>query len=106
MNTRLRGLLIFLGSSVLAVLMGWLLFTWEAAAVKGAKIPALPFALPLVGMLWGLLELITGRRFKELDAWYQTIPMWIGYPVGCITLSAMLVGCIMLILAIMRLFTS
>ena len=104
MNTRLHGLLIFLGSTVGAVVMGWALFAWVSSLTSPTQIPTLPFALPLVGMLWGLLELITGRRFKELDAWYQKIPMWIGYPVGCVVGVLMLIGCVALIVGIMRLF--
>lgn len=102
MNTRLRGLLVFLLSTVLTIVMGFALFKWVNTATTRTRIPAAPFALPVVGMLWGLLELVTGRRFKELDAWYQKFPVWISYPVGCLAGIAMLVACVAWILWLLR----
>jgi hypothetical protein len=82
--------------------MGWALFAWLATVRTQTRVPATPLAFPLVGMFWGLLELISGRRLMELDAWYQRSPKWIAFPVGCIGVVAMLVGCMTLIGWIMK----
>jgi len=103
MNTRVRGLLIFLASTVATVVLGYVLVGWAANAPKGSRIPKMPFAIPVVGMLWGLLELVTGKAFRELDAWYQKFPMWQSYPVGCLGGLLMLVLCYAWIVLLLRL---
>jgi hypothetical protein len=67
MPTRLRGLLITIGSA----LASWgllLLLQWAAPprVHKGA-------ALPLVGVLWGLLELVSGVPLPELAERWETL---------------------------------
>jgi hypothetical protein len=104
MSTRLRGLLIFLGATVLTIVMGlWLVEKATAGQVSTRSGSKMVFALPVIGMLWGLLELVTGRRFQELDAWYQKFPMWKSYPLGCLGGIAMLVVCYVWIVLLLRL---
>jgi hypothetical protein len=67
MPTRVRGLLIVIGS-VVATWGLFLLLQWAAPprVHRGA-------ALPLVGVLWGLIELVSGVPLHELAQRWETL---------------------------------
>jgi peptidoglycan/LPS O-acetylase OafA/YrhL len=82
MTIRTRGLLIFLGSLVAGVGAYWLVFHFLSKGL--AQILQYPLALPLVGMLIGALELITGVPIQRLDEGWQKLPAYVKAPVGLI----------------------
>ena len=82
MTIRTRGFLIFLGSLVAGVAAYWLVF--HVLSKDWAQILQYPLALPLVGMLIGALEMITGVPIKRLDEGWQRLPAYVKAPVGLI----------------------
>lgn len=82
MTIRTRGLLIFLASLAGGVGAYWLVFHFLSKA--WANVLQYPLALPLVGMLVGALESITGVPIKRLDEGWQKLPAYVKAPVGLI----------------------
>jgi len=82
MTIRTRGFLIFLGSLVVGVGAYWLVF--HVLTKNWAQILQYPLALPLVGMLIGALELITGVSINRLDEGWQRLPAYVKAPVGLV----------------------
>lgn len=81
MPIRVRGLLILMGSVAGWLVLYWLLFHVMGGAGK-VRVPAYPLALPLIGMVVGLVELATGVPFAQVaDAW-QRLPRWLQVPLG------------------------
>lgn len=99
-SVRLSGLWKFLGSTALAVVVAFFL-SWLESAGGRAKVVAL--ALPFVGMVWGLLQMITGRRVDELEAWFARLPVLARVPLGCLGGAGLLLGCAALVAVIWRL---
>jgi len=82
MSIRLRGLLIALASLVVGVAGYWLVFRVGISKELG-RILQYPLALPLVGLLVGGLELVTGVPIQRLNEGWQKLP---GYAQGTIGL--------------------
>ena len=80
MTIRTRGFLIFLGSLVAGIGAYWLVFHFLSKF--WAQVLQYPLALPLVGLLIGALELITGVPIKRLDEGWQSLPAYVKAPVG------------------------
>jgi hypothetical protein len=78
MSTRMRGFLI-LSASLLAT-AGVVWFAFRLA--PGTRVPAYPLALPLVGVMVGLLEWTTGVPIKHLDEAWQKWPAYVKGPVA------------------------
>ena len=99
-SVRLSGLWTFLGSTTLAVVVAFFL-SWMESAGGRAKLVAL--ALPFVGMVWGLLQMITGRQIADLEAWFARIPVLARVPLGCLGGAALLLACAAFVAVIWRL---
>ena len=82
MNIRLRGLLIVLASLVAGAGGYWLVFRLGISK-ELANILQYPLALPVVGLLVGGLELVTGVPIQRLNEGWQKLP---GYAQGAIGL--------------------
>ena len=82
-KARLHGLLIFAGSLVAGLGVYWLIFHFLAGAGK-TRLPAYPLALPLVGMMIGALELITGAPIAQIDQGWQRLPGYVQAPVAIV----------------------
>jgi ABC-type branched-subunit amino acid transport system permease subunit len=82
MSARMRGLLIFAGSLVVGLGAYWLVF--HVLSKQTATILQYPLALPLVGMLIGALELITGVPIQHLDEGWQKLPGYVQTPVALV----------------------
>jgi hypothetical protein len=82
MTIRVRGLLIFLASLVTGVGAYWLVF--HILSKQLAQILQYALALPILGMLIGGLELITGVPISRLDEGWQKLPAYVKVPVGLI----------------------
>ena len=80
MTIRTRGLLICVGSLAAGVGAYWLVF--HLLTTAWARMLRYPLALPLVGMLVGALELITGVPIQRLDEGWQKLPTYVKVPVG------------------------
>ena len=82
MTIRGRGFLILLGSMLAGAGAYWLVFHFLSKF--WANVLQYPLALPLVGILVGTLELITGVPIKNLDEGWQKLPAYVKAPVGII----------------------
>ncbi len=96
MTVRMRGFLILAGSLVAGAGVYWLLFDFLAGAGR-VRLPAYPLALPLVGILIGTLELITGVPIRQLDEGWQTLPGYVKAPVAIVGSLGLLVGLVKLL---------
>ena len=95
MTIRMRGFLILLGSLVAGAGAYWLVFHFLSK--NWAQILQYPLALPLVGMLIGALELITGMPINRLDEGWQKLPAYVKAPVGLIGGALFLWGLVKLL---------
>jgi hypothetical protein len=84
MTIRTRGFLTFLASAIAGVAGYWLLFHFLSGAQASVRLPAYPLALPIVGVIIGLLEWITGLPIRKIDEGWQRFPMYVQVPVGLI----------------------
>lgn len=98
-GVRRRGLWLFLGSTGLAVVAAFVLSWLESS---GARAKALPLALPFVGMVWGLLLLITGRQLNQLETWFARLPALARLPLGCLGATGLLLVCAVLVAFLWR----
>ena len=94
---RLRGLWTFLGSTALAVVVAFFLAGMDSS---GGRARAVALALPFVGMVTGLLQLITGRRISEIESWFARVPLLARVPLGCLGAAGLLLACGALVAAI------
>ena len=91
MNVRVRGLLIVLGSAAAAAPLYWLLY-YVLADGNRTRVPAYPLALPVVGMIYGATELVSGRPFADLARAWDSLPRWVQIPLGLVVGAALVVG--------------
>jgi hypothetical protein len=96
MTVRMRGFLILAGSLVAGAGVYWLLFDFLAGAGR-VRLPAYPLALPLVGILIGTLELLTGVPIRRLDEGWQKLPGYVKAPVAIVGSLGFLVGLVKLL---------
>jgi hypothetical protein len=82
MTIRARGFVTLFASLVVGVGAYWLVF--HVLPPFWAKVLQYPLALPLVGILIGALELITGVPINRLDEGWQKLPAYVKAPVGLI----------------------
>ena len=73
MSIRLRGLLIMLGSGAASGLL-YLVLSWLVSGATGRVSVPKAFALPLVGVVVGLLELVSGVPFTKVASRWDTLP--------------------------------
>ena len=83
MTVRMRGFLILMGSLVAGAGVYWLLFDFLADAGR-VRLPAYPLALPLVGIVVGALEWMTGVPIRQLDEGWQKLHAYVKAPIGLI----------------------
>jgi hypothetical protein len=95
-SARRHGLLVFSGSLIAAVAVYWLLFHFLTGSGT-ARLPAYPLALPLVGMMIGALELITGAPISQIDKGWQRLPVYVQAPVAIVGSLGFLWGLIKLL---------
>lgn len=74
MPIRLRGALVSAGSIVAGAALYYLLFQALSHSTESMRLKVYPFALPLVGLFWGVIELIGGVPLPELNARWNTMP--------------------------------
>jgi hypothetical protein len=84
MSVRARGLAIAAGSALAGAILYWLLFHALAESTRSVRIRVYPLALPLVGVFWGLIELIGGVPFSQLQAKWDTLPEPRQRSLGCL----------------------
>jgi hypothetical protein len=72
------------------------LFDFLAGAGR-VRLPAYPLALPLVGILIGTLELITGVPIRRLDEGWQKLTGYVKAPVAIVGSLGFLVGLVKLL---------
>jgi hypothetical protein len=82
MTVRMRGFLIFAGSLVVGGAGYWLLFRYLTGPHGEVRLPAYPLALPLVGVVIGLLEWVTGLPMSRIDEGWQRLPWYGKVPVA------------------------
>ena len=95
MTIRTRGLLILGASLVAGAAAYWLVF--HVLSKTGARILQYPLALPLLGILVGALELITGMPINRLDEGWQRLPVYVQAPVGLVGGALFLWGLVKLL---------
>jgi len=95
MPIRTRGFLIFLGSLVVGLGAYWLVFHVLSKGL--AQILQYPLALPILGMLIGALEMITGVPIQRLDEGWQKLPAYVKAPVGLVGALLFLWGLVKLL---------
>lgn len=74
MPVRLRGLLVTAGSAAVGAALYYWMFRVLSQSTESMRLKAYPFALPLLGVLWGVIELIGGVELTELNARWNTMP--------------------------------
>jgi hypothetical protein len=84
MTVRTRGLLTLVGSSIGGIALYWFLFHFLASSDGRTRVPAYPLALPLVGVVIGMLELATGLPFTRIDEGWQKLPGYVKIPVALV----------------------
>ncbi len=73
MPVRVRGLVIILASGAASGLL-FLLLSWVLSESTGrVRVPVVA-ALPLAGVLVGVLELVSGAPFTQIASRWQTLP--------------------------------
>lgn len=82
MTTRMRGFLIVLASLIAGAGAYWLVFR-SGLSKEAANVLQYPLALPIVGLLVGGLEFVTGVPIQRLNEGWQRLP---GYAQGAIGL--------------------
>jgi hypothetical protein len=78
-SARRHGLLVFSGSLIAAAGVYWLLFHFLTGPVH---LLTYPLALPLVGMMVGALELITGTPIAQIDQGWRRLPVYVQAPLA------------------------
>lgn len=94
MSVRVRGMLIAIAGAVATVAVYLLLLSLGWKRVPYAA------ALPLVGVFWGLIELISGVRLPELEKKWSTLSKWTRQGLGCLVILAAL-GLFVLVIRIL-----
>ncbi len=94
MTVRMRGLRTVLGSGIVGLGLYWLLFHFVPKATGSIRLPG-AIALPLVGVVVGLVELATGLPFTRVDQAWTRLPRWIQVPLGFVISVALLVGIVL-----------
>ena len=84
MSVRVRGLGIVLGSAVAGAILYWVLFHALSQATGTVRVKAYPLALPVVGVFWGLIELIGGVPLPQLQARWDTMSKSRQQSLGCL----------------------
>lgn len=84
MTVRARGFLTLLGSVVGGLALYWFLFHVLSSASGKTRVRAYPLALPLIGIVIGIIELATGLPFTKVDGAWQRLPWWLQVPLGCL----------------------
>ena len=84
MSVRVRGLGIVLGSAAAGGILYWVLFHALSEATGTVRMKAYPLALPVVGVFWGLIELIGGVPLPQLQARWHTLPKSRQQSLGCL----------------------
>lgn len=97
MTVRMRGFLILAGSLVAGAGVYWLLFHFLADAHGRVRLPVYPLALPLVGLVIGSLEWMTGVPIRRLDEGWQKLPGYVRAPVAIVGSLGFLVGLVKLL---------
>lgn len=82
MTTRIRGFLIVLASLIAGAGAYWLVFR-SGLSKEAVNVLQYPLALPIVGLLVGGLEFVTGVPIQRLNEGWQRLP---GYAQGAIGL--------------------
>ena len=96
MSVRMRGFLILAGSLVAEAGVYWLVFHVLAGA-RGLRYFAYPLALPLVGIVVGGLEWMTGVPIRHIDEGWQKLPGYVRAPVAIVGSLGFLVGLVKLL---------
>lgn len=84
MPIRTRGFLTLLASIGGWIALYWLLFHVLGGAGGNVSVPAYPLALPLIGLVIGVVELATGLPFTQVAEAWQRLPRWLQVPLGCL----------------------
>jgi ABC-type branched-subunit amino acid transport system permease subunit len=95
MTIRARGLLLFLGSLVAG--LGAYALIFRVLSKNWADMLQYPLALPLVGVLVGALEFVTGVPINRLDEGWQKVPVYVRAPVSLIGALLFLWGLVKLL---------
>jgi hypothetical protein len=82
MQPRVHGLLMASGSAVGAVALYGLFFHYLSSGPH--KVATYPLALPLVGVLLGLIETVTGVPIARADEAWQRLPGYVKVPVALV----------------------
>ena len=86
MSVRMRGLLVTIGSVLVAAAMFWFRPLVDVAGGGGALGGALKYlmGLPVIGMGIGLVELATGLPMQQADTGWQKAPGLVKYPLAIV----------------------
>jgi ABC-type branched-subunit amino acid transport system permease subunit len=94
MTIRTRGLLLLLGSLVAG--LGAYVLIFHVLSKNVADMLQYPLALPLVGLLVGMLEFATGVPINRLDEGWQKVP-------GYVRASVSLIGAFLFLWGLVKL---